>query len=125
MGTKIRPSVSEKNENYISKERYYELAHFAKQYGEWQEELHKITLLPKGEFDPTGDTAVKEAYYLDRIAMLKKASEKVDLGEYILEAASRGWTFEELRASRGVPCCRNEYYRLYREWFRVLSGIRQ
>ena len=32
MGTNIRPKISERNQFYISKHRYYELKHFSMQY---------------------------------------------------------------------------------------------
>lgn len=36
MATDIHPEVSPKNKYYISKELYYELKHFCRQYPEWQ-----------------------------------------------------------------------------------------
>lgn len=127
MSTKIRPIVSESNASYISKERRYELVHFCKQYDEWKNEIKKETELARpGEFDPTGNKAVKLARLNGYICLVEEAAKQTskDLFKYILEGVTHNKTYEEVRACMGIPCCRNEYYLLYRRFFYILSEMR-
>ena len=56
MGTVITPEISEKNEYWISRHRYYELKHFCLQYKEWVKSYLglKETLITSSKGDQSG-----------------------------------------------------------------------
>lgn len=136
MGTSIRPEISGKNENWISKHRYYELKHFCLQYKEWKEELRYLDGMPVGANDifvtssdipdPTWRTAELREYYSSRIEMVERAATETDpyLGDYILLGVTEDLSYEKVRARYTIPCCKDIYYGLYRRFFKKLSSIR-
>ena len=136
MGTSIRPEITEKSENWISKHRYYELKHFCLQYKEWKEELRMLDGMPNGINDiyvttsnipdPTWRTAANRAHYSNRIEMLERAAKETDpyLGDYILLGVTEDLSYDKLRARYMIPCCKDVYYGLYRRFFKLLSSMR-
>lgn len=133
MGTVIRAEISKRGKWWISKHRYYELKHFCLQYNEFKEELAGLIRLP-GSFndisstrsfdgDLTGNTAVKRAYYTNRMNMIEQAAIDADpdIYRYILKAVTEGYTYEYLRGVMGMPCSRSVYYDRYRKFFWCLS----
>ena len=51
MGTNVRPEVSEKNDYWIDKYRYYELKYFCFQYGVWKKAYSALDSLSKRPSD--------------------------------------------------------------------------
>lgn len=81
MSTNIRPEVSERNQYWISKHRYYELKHFCLQYNSWVKAYKLLDGTPKktdrvgyqdaNDSKPTEQCAIKRTYYADRISMVR------------------------------------------------------
>ena len=137
MSTVIRPEVSEKNPYWINKHRYYELKHFCLQYPIWKKSramLSGLSKHPAGEHtfsgeigDPTAKCAEKRAFYSERMEMIEKAAAETDaeLGDYILKGVTQGISYDILRTTENVPCCKEIYYELYRRFFWLLSNARE
>lgn len=133
MSTTIKPSISKKNPNYISKHRYYELKHFCLQYPEWRKELEKLYLEPgslKMDYtkspdpsDRTADMAIRRMKLKKKMELVEQAAIATDpeLANYILVAVTDGMSYEFLRMKLGIPCCRDSFYECYRRFFKVLS----
>lgn len=132
-----RAEISEKNEFYISKHRYYELKHFCLQYPEWKKRLKEVSYIlpvdvgtPKSYTNKTGDPTTKlveeRERYLRNIELLKQVSLDTDgvLGEYILLAVTTGIPYDKLRASTDIPCGRDTYYIFYRKFMWLLDKVR-
>lgn len=138
MSTTLRPEISSKNEYFLGKHRHYELKHFCMQYPEWKkayEMLDGIGRLPDSPLtspknrrtgNPTENCAVKRAYLYRKIEMVERAARETDpvLGGYVLKGITEGLSYEALRISSDIPCCRDTYYRLYRQFLWILNGIR-
>lgn len=138
MGTTIRPELSKKNEHWIEKHRYYELKHFCLQYPIWKKAYVSLEGLSKrpedlnifaharGLSDPTAKCAEARIYYSDRMDMIEKAAMETDqvLSTYILKAVTEGLSYDHLRTSLNIPCCKDVYYTLYRRFFWLLNKIR-
>lgn len=136
MSTTIRPEISEKNEYWISRHRYYELKHFCLQYPEWVK--MRSYILEKGgsgismirkDRRITDSTAVKAMMLANlgkKIAMINRAAEEADpdLAKYILIAVTEGRAYPYLYTKLEIPCGRDMYYDRYRKFFYILSGIR-
>lgn len=138
MGTVIRAELSEKNVYWISKHRYYELKHFCLQYKDWEKELESISLYPKTAInkiiasdseisDPTAQLVAKQMEIADRISMIKEAAGCTDeiIGNYILVGVTEGLSYDKLNARDRIPCCKDEYYNLYRKFFWCLDQLRK
>ena len=139
MGTVITPEISEKNEYWISRHRYYELKHFCLQYKEWVKSYLglKETLVTSSKgnqsgvkgtdtSDPTGELAVKMRNLRDKIQTVESCAYQADseLHEYLLRGVTEARTFENLKARLDIPCSRNTYYDRYRKFFWLLSAAR-
>lgn len=136
MATIIRPEISTKSKWYLERHRYYELKHFTMQCPSWRKELRDLDGWKGRELDifagqqpgnPTEQTAIRRAFYQDRIEMLEKAAKETDecLGPRILEGVIAGKSYDALNAMTRIPCCKDVYYELYRKFFYILSGLRQ
>lgn len=136
MSETVRPEVSENNEYWISKHRYYELKHFCQQYPEWKSArawLDGLTSVSTEKVsggipgDPTANAAVLRSYYSDRIDMIDRAAKEADpfLADYIRKGATEGYSYEALKVNDHLPCCRNEYYDRYRKFFWILNNLRK
>lgn len=133
MATTIRPVLSTKNPNHISKHRYYELKHFCLQYHEWRKELEQLYLEPgslkmnhhtDSELsDRTADLAMRRSKIKRKMELVEQAAVETDpeLADYILIAVTDGKSYEFLRMRKGIPCCRDCFYECYRRFFKVLS----
>lgn len=138
MSTNIRPEVSEKKEYWISKHRYYELKHFCMQLTEWRRELKLVDgypkkassyarkLMNKDISNPTEAAAALREYYSRRIGMVEDTARAVDekVGKFILHGVVNDLSYDAMNAKDTMPCSRDEYYKLYREFFRRLSTLR-
>lgn len=137
MSTDIRPEISEKNQYWISKHRYYELKHFCFQYEEWKRKLKELSFLPPNSIgtkqsytgqvsNPTANNAELIERYKRRIDMVERVATETDdiLGEYLLVAMTRGISYDKLRASMNIPCGRDTYYQMYRRFLWLLDQAR-
>ena len=139
MGTNIRPEVSKKNKFRIERHRYYELKHFCLQYPGWTRSLASIeeTIAAPAELiricntnniaDPVSKCVEARMFYLDRIAMVEKAAKSADpdLASYILKGVTQGLSYDVMAARYQIPCSKDVYYDLYREFFLLLSKSRK
>ena len=135
----VRPEVSTKNEYYIDKHRYYELKHFCLQYPSWTEALRNLdgwgsvsvsmVHQPRHDgrrMDQTGRTVEARLAYENYISIVKQAADMTDkfFAPYILTAVTNGFTFDHLRARTNIPCCRKNFYAMYRKFFWMLDKLR-
>lgn len=118
---------------------YYELKHFCLQYPNWKKAYNNIENYRNGivSFERIAQTNLinkpvekcVEAQWLfyERIKMVEKAAEETDkiLSNYILKAVTEGISYDHLKASLGIPCCKDVYYDLYRRFFWLLSEARK
>lgn len=138
MSTNIRPEVSEKKDYWISKHRYYELKHFCMQLPEWRRELKMVDGYPKKASsyakkflmktipDPAEAAAAMREYYQIRIDMVEGTAKDVSpqIARYIINGVVNDLSYDAMNARNTIPCSRDEYYKLYREFFRRLSRMR-
>lgn len=138
MATVIRATISEKNEYYIDKHRYYELKHFCLQYNEWKKAYASCneSIIFASDFerktssnvpsDITAKYAIRRAYYGGRIKLVEKAAMEADefLYPYILKAVAEGLSYTYLKTKLDIPCGRDMYYNRYRKFFWLLSEAR-
>ena len=136
MSTTIRPELSEKNEYYLSKHRYYELKHFCLQYPEWKKKYvnytgyrntdRSVSYSKSGYGDPTAQTAIERLLYFRKMEMVEQAAMAADpeLAQYILKAVTEGFGYPYLKARLNIPCCKSTYYTSYRKFFVLLDGSR-
>lgn len=137
MGTSIRPELSEKNQYWIEKHRFYELKHFCLQYPVWKkayvalEGLSKrpaeLAIFSNVHSDPTLRCAEAREVYFDRMEMIEQAAIAADpdLHDYILKGVTEGWSYDHLKSRFEIPCCKDTYYTLYRRFFWLLNKERQ
>ncbi len=133
MGNHEKTELSKKNQHYISKHRYLELKHFCLQYPEWIEELKEIDGIVghgdneiKGDrqaSDPTADAAIRRLMLQKNIDLIKRAVQETDssLFYWLFLAVTEERSYTYLREVKGIPCCREVFYKKYREFFYVLS----
>lgn len=139
MSTNTRPELSTKNPYWIEKHRYYELKHFCLQYYVWKKIVSTLDYYIKHRdtdniptphnhilSKPVEDLAVKRSYFQDRIDMVERVCKKTDptLSEYILDAVTKGLSYDILRVRKSIPCNKAEYYELYRKFFWLLDKER-
>lgn len=137
MSTDIRPEISENNEFYISKERYYELKHFCLQYKEWKKALLAIdgintSCLPKFSKNrykesPVEKIIIAREHYKNLIQMVEDAARKADeeIHEFILLAVTENVSCSSLIAKYDMPCGKDKFYSAYRKFFYHLSLSRE
>ena len=138
MATVIRPEISRDNKYWISKHRYYELKHFCLQYPNWKKivlEVYNsnvsssiVERIPSinRPSDPTGNLAILNLYYLERIKLIEKIAAETDkqLSYYILKGVTEGLSYTYLKTRLEMPCGRDMYYDRYRRFFWLLSQER-
>lgn len=136
---KLRPELSEKNKYHIDKHRYYELKHFCLQYKHFKKMYAtlndlgaSISLLERTSStnmpsDITAKSAIRKAYYGEKIKMIEKAAVEADeyLYAYILKAVTEGLSYAHLKARLDIPCSRDTYYDRYRKFFWILSEMKE
>jgi len=139
MGTVIRSEVSEKNQYWIEKHRYYELKHFCLQYPIWKKAYAALDGLSKRPVglaafsktnsvsDSTAKCAEAKIFYSERLDMIERAAADTDpdLSGYILKGVTEGVSYDYLKARLEIPCCKDVYYKLYRRFFWLLNKARQ
>lgn len=130
--TSIRPEISKKKPYWISRHRYYELKHYCLQYHEWQYLYLACDGVmaaglgspgPKEYKDPVGKSVIVRDRYLRDMKLVEDAAEMTDpvIGRYIFLAVTEGRSYENLRTTLEIPCCKDVYYELYRKFFYILS----
>lgn len=134
-----RPELSSKNKYWISKDRYYELLHFCRQYDSWKEELKMINenvirpiifenvKVKNCEVaDNTAKMGMKAVELDEKIRMVDKICLEADpfLNEYIWLAVTRGVSFNSLKTKYQMPAGRNLFYDRYRKFFWLLDQAR-
>lgn len=139
MATTIRPEISQSNEYWISKHRYYELKHFCMQYPLWKtmyillehgsvQSLDLSGYIPSSETsDPTAKIAMARSYFGSRIRMIENIAAEADesLSNYLVKGITEGWSYDILKARMNIPCCKDVYYNVYRRFFWLLSRERK
>lgn len=137
MSTVTRPELSEKNKFWIEKHRYYELKHFCLQYPIWKKARAALTGLASRpqdleryfsgkHSDPTAKCAEARLFYTERMELVENAARATDeeLAVYILMGVTDELSYDHLRATYDIPCCKEVYYRLYRKFFWLLNKTR-
>lgn len=139
MSTEIRPEMSKKNHYHISKERYYELVHFCRQYPEWKEQLKALDgfrnirsgIQPRQPVssDLTAKFAIARESYTRKMDMIRRALDRAEndptMKEWLFRGVTVGLTFDKLQAQNGVcPVSRDAYYASYRRFFWCLDKER-
>lgn len=133
--------LSEKNDYYIPRHRYYELLHFCRQYTDYIAEKENIlnTCVRPVVFSDTYTMtdyieethAEKWAFRLadvdDKIQLIEQAAVDADeeLSGYILMAVTSGLGYDTMNARYNVPCARNTFYDRYRKFFWILDQRRR
>lgn len=137
MSTNIRPEVSERNQYWISKHRYYELKHFCLQYNSWVKAYKLLDGTPKqtdqighqgtNDSKPTEQCAIKRTYYADRISMVRLAAKDAapDFSGQLLKAVTEGLSYDHIRAQTGLSCSKDAWYEFYRKFFWLLDKARE
>ena len=140
MSTEIRPEVSKKKPYYVEKHRYYELKHFCLQWKTWKRYLNDFEIrypkidtsgIPKdhnsAESNPTAEEVERRDRYASLCRMVQNAANDADefLAGYILLGVTHGCTYEILRTSNNIHCCRERYYFAYRKFFWLLDKARK
>lgn len=139
MSTTIRPELSEKNQYWIDKHRYYELKHFCLQYPRWRRLYNSLIYFPSAAIkpvppcktnvisDPVSMHIDERLFYANRMDMLERVAKDTDevLACYILKAITEGISYDYMKARMDIPCCKDTYYDLYRRFFWLLSKERQ
>ena len=133
MGTNIRPEVSKNKEYWISRERYYELAHFCRQYKDWKKlyfealtegsaQISKINTDGIEWANPTAKAVEKADRYFQNYRMIEESAEETDsiFGKYILLSVTEGKSYAVIRALFDIPCGKDFFYKLYRRFFYIL-----
>lgn len=137
MATVIRPEISEKNRYWIDKHRHYELKHFCLQYPNWkrayaEQNTPSVSSSLRERHssatpgDPTAKSAMRKAYYLERIKLIESAAMAADqdLYTYILKGVTEELSYTYLKSKLDIPCGRDMYYDRYRRFFWLLSEAR-
>lgn len=119
----MRSKVSKKNHYYLPVHRYYELVHRCRQYRDWKKEIRDLIDETDISFDPTGNKAARIDRLQSKVSQLERTAKETDelLSNYILEAVTEGKTYNYLRQLRNVPCSRDIFYELLREFYWRLS----
>lgn len=134
----MRPELSMKNEFRIEKHRYYELKHFCLQYPIWKKAYNSLNGLSRktdnsnifrhsnNVSNPTERIGVAMANYSKKMNMITETAEKVDkiMAPYLVRGVTQGESYDAMRTRIGVPCCRDTYYELYRQFFYELNRVR-
>lgn len=135
MSTVIRPALKANNKYYISKERYYELKHFAMQYHAWLKEYNQLESFNqqrdseiKGSSisDETSRVAIRKAQLSKWMKMIEDTAKQADeeIGSYIFQAVTNDFSFNTMVGVYGIPCGKDMYYDRYRKFYWLLDKVR-
>lgn len=129
----MKNELSKRNKWYLPKHRYYELKHFVMQAPDWEKAIknnqasiaHNYTHVMSGLGDITGNTAIRNLTYSDKIRLIKKAAVMSDqyLAIYILKGAINNKSYDYLRTKMNIPCSRGTYYDRYHKFFWILDKL--
>ncbi len=134
MTTIIRPELSKNNPYYISKNRYYELKYFCLQYSEYRQKYNELcnsinsSWLIKIDCNPNyfkqDPMIFVREQYLNKIRLIENCANSLDpvLGKYVFIGVTNGVTYNYLKMNNNIPCCKDIYYKLYREFFWLLNS---
>lgn len=121
----IRPIEND----YISRNRYYELKYFCYQYREWEKAKTELKIFPGGNFrekvsDPTGDVAVRLAELDSKIELVDKCIEEVapEIYIWLKQCVVDGKSYNVL-VSYGVPCGKEYFYQRYKAFFSRINHL--
>ena len=134
----VRPQLVRDNPYWISRHRYYELKHFCLQYYLWKSKYNEIDIslrsvatdssaVAKSDVsNPTEDLALTRLHYKERMELIQRTAEETDpiVGQYIFIGVTEGVSYEIIDRREPIPCCKNEYYNLYRRFFWLLDKAR-
>ena len=138
MSTDLKPELSEKNEYYVEKHRYYELKHFCLQYPIWKKAYvaldgyssRSLDIIKSSMSNQVSDPVLKcveaRLFYRERMNIVEEVAKETseDLYGYILKGVTEGVSYNYLKARLEIPCCRDVYYKLYRRFFWLLNKAR-
>ena len=138
MSTVIRPELSDKNQYWIEKHRYYELKHLCLQYPIWKKAHASIDGMVRNNIrleqfgntyrvnDVTAKCAEAKSHYSALMNLIEGVAVDTDeaLCAYILQAVTHGWSYDTLKVRLDIPCCKDTYYNLYRKFFWLLNKAR-
>ena len=140
MSTVIRPQISNKNRYWIERHRYYELKHFCLQYPIWKQayafhdgySTRSASIVDhqsdhSDDLTPTERHAEARIYYADRMKLVEQAAiaASPEFSIYLLKAVTEGLSYDHIKASSDIPCCKDVYYDLYRRFFWLLNQTRK
>jgi hypothetical protein len=139
MGTDIRPEITQRSPYWISKDRYYELRHFCRQYSYWKDKLDDLVKISASRLklttaettheslDSIGEFVAERAFWKERMDLVTNTANEAagELGRYIFKAVTEGRSYENLKLMHGLPCGRDKYYDLYRKFFWLLDKARK
>lgn len=136
MSTRYRAKISKKNKYWISKHRYYEIAHHCMQYKEWKDEYKTLSAqtingvnyngMPHGTDvgNPVQNQGMRMAMLRDKMELIEKTADDADpiIGKYILLAATNeGISFNYLKMVMQMPCEKDMYYDRRRKFYWLMS----
>lgn len=121
----MRSKISKKNVFYLSPHRYYELKHRCLQYKEWTDGVQNIINETDHSNDPTGNKAIKIDILIEKMGQVEKSAELTDpiLKNYILKNVAYGLSYSCIRARTEIPCSRDIFYDLIREFYWRLDKL--
>ena len=116
----------------ISRNRYRELASFCLQYPEWKrklEQCYTLNAVQSGGVsssnisDTTASAAMKAMRYRDYIDLIETTCQEADpvTWECLLQAVTRGTTYDKLMTRTRIPQNRRDFYTARRRFFYLLS----
>ena len=134
----VRPQLTQDNPYWISRHRYYELKHFCLQYYLWKSKYNEIDIslrsvatdssavVKSDVSNPTEDLALTRLHYKEHMELIERTAEETDpiIGHYIFIGVTEGVSYEIIDRREPIPCCKNEYYNLYRRFFWLLDKAR-
>ena len=134
MGTNIRNDISRSNPYYISKHSYLMAKHFALQYNDWKKMRYEIESRIGYGFNaernqngpilrPVELAQEKAEKYSFKMGLIEQAAKIAggDIWEFVLLGVTTECNYEFLRLVKGIPCCKDVYYKMYRKFFWVLD----
>ena len=133
MATEIRPVVSEKNEYHIDRYRYFELKYFCLQYSDWVNKERQIVAIESTDIESVkiqshGRSVVERAVdkalpYQSKIELVERCcrSASEEYKDILLLGVTKGLTYDKLRAKFNIKISRDQYYKMYRRFFWILS----
>ena len=146
----MRQRAEKKGKYKLSKHEFYTAMHFALQYKDWQRELRTMSDtskaitysdMPKGNInpDPTGDLVEKRERLKDKVLLVERSARTAVYGDImgrmcvpevrdkivlmlLRGVTEEGVTYDTLRVSGDMPCCRNVYNRMKRRFYYILNS---